>query len=79
MMNRTKFPMILTIKVAGLIDAYMKNQDVSLEQAIEIVYHSRLYKVLATEQTKMWHHSPELLLDCLQKELQTGRLELPDE
>jgi len=51
----------------------------TLKDALAKVYHSRLYKSLECEETKLWHHSPMLLLDCMMSELETGVLEFPDE
>jgi len=79
MMTEEKFEMFLSIKVASLIETYMEKQETTLRKGIDTVYHSKLYSVLANEKTKLWHHSPNLLLDCLLHELKTGKLEFPDE
>ena len=78
-MDNTRFPSILAIKISGLIEAYMQLVDATLKDALLTVYHSRLYKALECEETKLWHHSPLLLLDCIMSELKTGILEFPDE
>lgn len=78
-MNNSRFSSILTIKTSGLLEAYMQLVGAPLKDALLTVYHSRLYKALEREETKLWHHSPLLLLDCMMNELQTGVLEFPDE
>ncbi len=78
-MDSNRFPVILEIKASGLIEAYMQASGASLSQALNIVYHSQVYQTLEREETKLWHHSPLLLLDCLESELNTGTPEFPDE
>ncbi len=78
-MDDRRFSAILEIKAAGLVEKYMQSRHVTLKDAIHTVYHSHLYQVLEREETKMWHHSPALLLDCMLHELETGSLEFPDE
>lgn len=50
-----------------------------LDDALLRVFRSRVYRDLEREETKLWHHSPRLLLDCLKKEMETGTPEYPDE
>ena len=78
-MDRDHFASILTIKVAGVANAYMLSTGAACKEALESVYHSRTYEALEREETKLWHHSPLLLLDCLTNELNTNQLEFPDE
>jgi hypothetical protein len=78
-MNNTKFPLILEMKVSDLVNLYISSKNVTLDEALDTVYHSKLYKILEQEETKIWHHSPFLLLNCLNQELKTGKLECPDE
>ena len=78
-MDNARFSSILNMKVSGLLDVYMQSRGASLKDALVTIYHSRLYKVLECEETKLWHHSPMLLLDCMMSELKTGVLEFPDE
>lgn len=78
-MDKIKFPAILEIKISGLVEAYMQSSGATLQEALATVYHSRLYQALEREETKLWHHSPLLLFDCMTGELSTGVLEFPDE
>ena len=78
-MDDKRYSSILEIKVSGLVEAYMKSAGATLKDALDTVYHSKLYQVLEREETKMWHHSPALLLDCMLQELDTGCLGVPDE
>ena len=78
-MNAERFSLILSVKVAGLVDALIGKTGAELSDALQTVYESRLYRTLEDEKSKMWHHSPLLLLDCLELELKTGKPEYPDE
>ena len=78
-MNAARFSMILELKTAGLVEEWIKASGMSLKASLRNVYNSQLYKVLEREETKLWHHSPLLLLNCLVKEIETGISEFPDE
>ncbi len=78
-MNTDRFSLILSIKVSGLVEALMDKAGLGLNDALLRVYHSQLYRTLECEESKMWHHSPLLLLDCLESEFKTGHPEYPDE
>lgn len=78
-MDERRFSAILEIKVSGLVEAYMDSTKASLEDALKTIYGSKLYKTLEREETKVWHFSSALLLDCMMQELETGVLRFPDE
>jgi len=78
-MNAERFALILSVKVTGLVEALIGETGAELSDALQTVYESRLYRTLEDEESKMWHHSPLLLLDCLESELKTGKPEYPDE
>jgi hypothetical protein len=78
-MTAVQYPLFFELKVEGLVEAFMQVTGKTLNEALSIVYHSQVYRVLERENTKLWHHSPQLLLDCLNSELRTGRPEFPDE
>jgi len=78
-MTDSRFEMILELKTAGLVEELIKHTGMTLKDSLHKVYNSQVYKTLEREETKLWHHSPLLLLDCLSKELETGLAEFPDE
>jgi len=71
--------MILELKTAGLVEAWIDFSNMPLQDSLYKVYNSKVYKALEREETKLWHHSPLLLLDCLKREMETGAPEFPDE
>jgi hypothetical protein len=78
-MTKTDFAPLLAIKVGGLVECAMQARNLTLLDAIRRVYQSGLYRLLEQEETKLWHHSPQLLYDALVSEQQKGFPELPDE
>jgi hypothetical protein len=74
-----RFASILEIKASGLVEALMQKAGLNLEDALLRVYGSKLYETLEREESKLWHHSPLLLLDSLESEFRTGKPEYPDE
>jgi hypothetical protein len=71
--------MILELKVSGLVEEWMAFSNSTLQDSLHKVYNSEVYAVLNREETKLWHHSPQLLLDCLIQEVTKGSPEFPDE
>ena len=78
-MNKSRFQMILELKAAGLVEEWISFSNSTLQEALRKVYNSKVYSVLEREETKLWHHSPQLLLGCLVQEVKTGLPEFPDE
>lgn len=61
--------LILPLKIGWLAEWLMKDKGISLKDAINLIYHSKLYKKLATESTKYWHLGPVDLYEELKTEL----------
>jgi hypothetical protein len=57
----------------------MANRGVSLPEAADILYNSKLYSVLEDEKTKLWRLSYVLLYDLLEEELTSGTITYPEE
>lgn len=47
----------------------VEDKDVSITEAINAIYHSKLYKKLSIESTKYWHLGPVDLYEELKQEL----------
>ena len=77
-MEKSISPIIAMI-TPGIIDLLMKNRDLRLEEATEILYNSELYKALEDEKTKVWRLGYPLLYDLLEEELSTGEITYPEE
>lgn len=61
--------LLLPIKVSWLATWLSEDKDISLTDAINCIYHSKLYKKLSTESTKYWHLGPVDLYNELKAEL----------
>ena len=50
----------------------------SLNDATEYIYHSKLYKMLEDEETKLWYYSDFYLTNFLIEEYDTGSFDLSE-
>lgn len=62
--------MFLPLKICWLAPWLAEDKGISLTDAINCIYHSKLYKKLSTESTKYWHFGPVDLYNELKKEFQ---------
>jgi hypothetical protein len=77
-MNSTEFEAIIPYKVQDLISLIIETQQLEFDDAVTLLYESKLYEVLSTETTKIWHLSTNKLLEILLNEKSTGQLIYPD-
>ena len=77
-MDKAKFDALLPIIVTALMQKIIMRKNISHEEAFNQLYSSRLYHVLDSEKTKVWHYSTEKLYQLLDEEITAGKLELPD-
>lgn len=61
--------LLLPIKVGRLASWLSKDRGISITDAINCIYHSKLYKKLSTENTKYWHLGPVDLYNELKTEM----------
>lgn len=61
--------LLLPIKIGGIAPWLANDEKISLAEAINLIYHSELYKKLATESTKYWHLGSVDLYRELKEEL----------
>lgn len=60
---------LLPLKIGWLAEWLAGDKGISLTDAINRIYHSELYKKLATERTKYWHLGPVDLYEELKTEM----------
>lgn len=53
--------LFLPSKISWMVDMYMKDEDISIVEAIKRIYQSETYRALEIEETKMWHLGPVAL------------------
>ena len=78
-MTDIEFKAILQMLVPMVIHTIIENKNISIIEAIKLLYISKLYKKLEIEKTKLWHLSPLALYEILDIELNTGKLVFPAE
>ena len=61
--------LLLSCKIGWLATWLSEDEGISLTEAINRIYHSKLYKKLSTESTKYWHLGPVDLYNELKAEL----------
>jgi len=77
-MEKSISPVIAMI-TPGIINLLMENRRISLGEASDVLYNSRLYSELEDEKTKLWRLGYPLLYDMLEEELTTGEITYPEE
>jgi hypothetical protein len=70
---------VIAIITPGIIRLLMENRSLTLEDASNLLYNSRLYEALEDEKTKVWRLGYPLLYDLLEEELTTGKITYPEE
>ncbi|MDR1739690.1 MAG: hypothetical protein LBR45_02920 [Bacteroidales bacterium] len=76
--ERQIFAMTLFNKIPHLVSLIEKNFSLDFRQAMRLLYNSTLFSDLENEKTKVWHFSEILLLDLLEQEINTGKINYPD-
>lgn len=69
----------LWVIVPDIAKNLMQRRNVDEKKAFELIYTSRLFKLLEDKETGMWHLSPLALCELLCEELDTGKITIPEE
>jgi hypothetical protein len=77
-MDKNISPVIAMI-TPGILNLLIENRRLHIEEASDLLYNSRLYKVLEDEKTKVWRLGYPLLYDMIEEELSTGTITFPEE
>ncbi|MDR2965777.1 MAG: hypothetical protein LBU88_08385 [Treponema sp.] len=78
-MTEIEFKSTLQMLIPMVIQVIIDKRNVSVIEAVKLLYISGLYKKLEIEKTKLWHLSPLALYEILDIELTTGKLVFPTE
>jgi len=62
-----------------IIERLAELRNITIREALDIFYTSKLYKLYEREDTKLWHFSVITLRDLLEQEVVTGQIEFPVE
>lgn len=75
-----KFDSILSIALIPQTVALIVEKDgVDDISAINEFYQSKVYDLLAKEETKMWHYSPMTVYMMWKREKETGKIVFPED
>ena len=77
-MGREQFLAVMPYISADLIGMIAKKKQVTEDEAIAMLYASKLYAALEQEETKVWQYSTEMLYSLFEQEEQTGSICYPD-
>lgn len=77
-MGSEQFNAIIPIISADIVALISQKQNISENQAINLLYNSKLYATLEKEHTKVWQYSTHMLYTLLEQELHTGTIHFPD-
>ena len=61
--------LLLPVKIGWLAKWMVEDNGISITEAINRIYRSKLYKKLSSENTKYWHLGPVDLYEELKQEL----------
>ena len=70
---------MLEFIVPRLIKAIIEDEGVSENDALTLLYSSKLYEKLDREETKLWHLSVPTLFEMFKEERSTGKITYPEE
>lgn len=79
MSEEKEFQVVLQIIVSRLVQQIVKGMNLSDEDALNLLYSSKLYEKLEHEETIVWHLSVPTLYDLLIEERESGKIIFPEE
>ena len=71
-MDKNKFTCIMFTIVGTLSHSIHEYFNISYNESLSLLYHSKLYRQLEDETTKMWYYSNHDLLNMFIEEQRTG-------
>ena len=77
-MEQKKFEALLILIVPRVIGLIAQNCGMDEITAASSFYASRVYSLLETEETKLWHLSPLTLFHMYEEERRTGHITFPE-
>lgn len=77
-MNSDQYAALLPLVSRDLVSTITLKQRITDQQAIKLLYRSKLYEQLEQEDTKLWHYSTPMLYSMLERELAGEEIDYPD-
>lgn len=72
--NQSNLHLLVPGKIMWLVEYLQEDYGMTLQESLDRIYHSELYRKLSTESTKYWHLGPTDLYTELKAELISKRL-----
>lgn len=77
-MGQEQFSAIMPIISADVVAMISAKRNVSENEAIRLLYASKVYEALEKEETKLWQYSTPMLYSLLEQEWNSGTIRYPD-
>lgn len=77
-MGREQFLAMMPVISAELVSMIADKRAIAEQEAIHLLYTSKLYALLEEEETKVWQYSTPMLYSLLEQEWKTGEILFPD-
>ena len=78
-MTPEKLSALLAVLNPSVIQLIMDSRKMTNIEAANLFYSSALYAALENEESKLWHLSPLTLHELLEEEIETGKINYPEE
>lgn len=66
--DQSNLHLLLPGKISWLVEYLQDDYGLTLQECLDCIYHSKLYKKLSQEETKYWHLGPVDLYEELKSE-----------
>lgn len=77
-MEREQFCAMMPIISADIVAMIAAKRNVLENEAIKLLYSSKLYESLENEETKVWQYSTHMIYSLLEQEWESGEIHFPD-
>ena len=77
-MGQQQFYSMMPVISADLVSMIVARRGISENEAIRLLYTSKIYEALEQEETKLWQYSTPMLYSLLEQEWEMGMIQYPD-
>ena len=77
-MVQEQFHSMIPVISADIVGMIAAKRGVTENEAIRLLYASKLYEALEQEENKLWQYSTPMLYSLLEQEWKTGMIQYPD-
>ena len=77
-MGQQQFYSMMPVISADLVSMIVTRRGISENEAIRLLYTSKIYEALEQEETKLWQYSTPMLYSLLEQEWKMGMIQYPD-